>query len=147
MPASSRRCSRRRAREHTRLDARGLRPTPAIVAVKLSRSSYEFAQRLVRDGHVVHDARDDWSEHQPSAADENAFIAEHGWREYARWHLGVDDERREETKARYKYPFGDFKGVHRCALLAIESRAGQYDHRDIQSAAAHLHGMLESKVT
>jgi hypothetical protein len=40
--------------------------------------------------------------------------------------------------------YGDFRDVHRCAVLAIESRAGQYDHDDIQSAAAHLHGMLDA---
>jgi hypothetical protein len=34
---------------------------------------------------VVFDERDDWSEHQPSAEDENRFIEEHGWREYAKW--------------------------------------------------------------
>ncbi|MEA2494618.1 MAG: hypothetical protein QOJ29_2529, partial [Thermoleophilaceae bacterium] len=48
------------------------------------------------------------------------------------------------TKRRYKYPYGDFEDVHRCAVLAAESRAGQYDHGDVKSAAAHLHGMLES---
>jgi hypothetical protein len=28
-------------------------------------------------------------------------------------------------------------------VLAAESRAGQYKYRDIELAAAHLHGMLE----
>jgi hypothetical protein len=35
--------------------------------------------------------------------------------------------------------------VHRCAVLAAESRAGQYHYHDIESVAAHLHGMLEVK--
>jgi hypothetical protein len=34
--------------------------------------------------------------------------------------------------------------VHRCAVLAVESRAGQYDYLDTENAAAHLHGMLET---
>jgi hypothetical protein len=29
-------------------------------------------------------------------------------------------------------------------MLTAESRAGQYDHFDIERDAAHLHGMLES---
>jgi hypothetical protein len=29
----------------------------------------------------VRDERDDWSEHQPSAAQQNAFIEEHGFGE------------------------------------------------------------------
>jgi hypothetical protein len=113
------------------------------VAVKLNRSAYEYAQNLVKAGKAVLDNRDDWSEHQPSADDENKFIEEHGWDEYARWHLGVDDQQPEETKARYEFPYGDFEDIHRCAVLSAESRAGQYDHDDIEKAAAHLHGMLE----
>jgi hypothetical protein len=34
--------------------------------------------------------------------------------------------------------------VHRCGLLAAESRASQYKHEDIAKAVAHLHGMLEA---
>jgi hypothetical protein len=114
------------------------------MAVKLHQSGYEHARRLIEDGKAVIDERDDWSEHQPTAEQENSFIEEHGIREFGKWHLGVDDEHSEDTKGRYKFPYGDFVNVHRCALLAAESRAGQYDHADIQKAAAHLHGMLEA---
>src|SRR4030081_3907605 len=44
-----------------------------------------------------------------------------------------------------RFPFGDFSDVHRCGVLAAESRAGQYRHYDIENAAAHLHGMLEGR--
>jgi hypothetical protein len=114
------------------------------MAVKLSKRSYEHAQRLVHEGKVVLDDRDEWSEHQPTTAEENDFIAEHGYEEYGRWHLGVDDSRPADTKGRYSFPYGDFADVHRCAILSAESRAGQYGHDDIKSAAAHLHGMLEA---
>lgn len=30
------------------------------------------------------------------AGEENEFIEEHGWREYASWHLGIDQEHRHE---------------------------------------------------
>jgi len=43
-----------------------------------------------------------------------------------------------------KCPFGEFHDVHRCAVLAVDSRAGQYGHDDVKSAAAHLHGMLDA---
>jgi hypothetical protein len=36
--------------------------------------------------------------------------------------------------------------LHRCALLAGESRAGQYKHSDIERAAHHLHELMESLV-
>jgi arylsulfatase A-like enzyme len=70
-------------------------------------------------------------------------IQEHGWAEFGKWHLGVNDEAGDETKARYTFPYGDFEKVHRCGLLAAESRSGQYEHFDIELAVAHLHGMLE----
>jgi hypothetical protein len=114
------------------------------MAVKLNSNGYKHAQELVNAGKVVLDERDDWSEHQPSAEEENEFIAEHGWGEYAKWHLGVDDEANRETKGHYKFPYGDFEAVHRCGVLAAESRAGQRKYFDIERAAAHLHGMLEA---
>ncbi|HME04036.1 MAG TPA: hypothetical protein VKG38_13520 [Solirubrobacteraceae bacterium] len=115
------------------------------MAVKLNRTAYADAEQLVATGHRVLDSRDDWSEHQPSAAEENTVIEERGFAEYARWHLGVNDEKNEDTKERYEFPYGDFQDVHRCALLAAESRAGQYHHKDIELAAAHLLGMLDAE--
>jgi len=50
----------------------------------------------------------------------------------------------EQSKRRYKFPYGDFKKVHRCGLLTAESRAGQYKHFEVESAAAHLHDMIEA---
>ena len=113
------------------------------MAVMLYQAGYEQARRLIIEGHVVLDVRDDWSEHQPSTQEENKFIQEHGIAAYARWHLCVDDTKPEESKARYKFPYGDFVNVHRCAILTAESRAGQYKYYDIELAIAHLHGMLE----
>jgi hypothetical protein len=114
------------------------------MGVKLNQRAFGHARTLVADGRFVYDDRDAWSEHQPSAADENRFIHEHGYEEYSRWYLGIDDETRENTKGHYKFPYGDFAKVHRCGLLAAESRAGQRKYFDIELAIAHLHGMLEA---
>jgi hypothetical protein len=86
------------------------------MAVKVNRSGFQYAESLIKKGRVVADEVDDWSAHQPSSDDENRFIQAHGWSEYGRWHLGVDDEATPETKAHYKFPSGDFEKVHRCAL-------------------------------
>ena len=115
------------------------------MAVKLNRKGFAFGKELVREGRLVGDERDAWSEDQPSAEEENEFIRAHGIKAYAKWHLGIDTERPEDTKGRYKFPFGDFKRVHRCAVLSAESRAGQYKHMDIERAAAHFHEMIEGK--
>jgi hypothetical protein len=113
------------------------------MAVKLNKRAYDHAKERVRSGDVVIDDRDDWSEHQPSAQQENEYIEEHGMDAYGRWHLGIDDERPTDTKGHFKFPYGDFEKVHRCGVLAAESRAAQNDYEDIKAAAAHLHGMLE----
>jgi hypothetical protein len=117
------------------------------MSVHLNKRGYDHATQLVKAGRVVRDERDAWSEHQPTADQENDFIASHGWAEYARWHLGVDHEQDPEAKGYYKFPYGDFRDVHRCGVLSAESRAAQYKYDDIQQAAAHLHGMLESRGT
>jgi hypothetical protein len=113
------------------------------MTVALNKTSFEFAKRLVKGGHYVIDDRDAWSEHLPSRTAQKNFIEEHGLREFGKWHLGEDDEIEETSMRRYKFPYGDFKNVHRCAVLSAESRAGQYKYFDIELAAAHLHGMLE----
>ena len=92
------------------------------------------------------DQRGDWTDHRPTRSAENRFIAEHGRAAFGKWHLGEDDEEAEDSKRRYKFPYGDFQNVHRCAVLSAESRAGQYKFTDIELAAAHLRGMLDALV-
>jgi hypothetical protein len=114
------------------------------MSVKLNKRAFDHARELVEEGKYVADERDAWSEHRPSAERENEFIRLHGFGEYGRWYLGIDDEKPEDTKGRYEFPYGDFEMVHRCGVLAAESRAGQYKHHDIENAAAHLHGMIDA---
>ena len=114
------------------------------MAVMLSETAFEHARELVNDGKWIYDERDAWSEHQPAATEENRFIESHGFAEYGLWYLGRDDDAAEDAKERYKFPYGDFRKVHRCGLLAAESRAGQRNYYDIELAVAHLHGMLDA---
>jgi hypothetical protein len=114
------------------------------MATTLNDTGYRHARKLIESGHYTLDERDAWSEHRPSARQENEFIERHGMDHYRRWHLGIDDEYPEDRKSRYKFPYGDFETVHRCAVLSAESRAAQYKHTDIETAAAHLHGMLNA---
>jgi hypothetical protein len=115
------------------------------MAVTLNRRAYEHARELINDGRFVFDERDAWSEHRPSAQQENEFIRLHSFAEYGKWYLGINDEKPEDTKGHYEFPYGDFKKVHRCGLLTAESRAGQYKHYDIENAAHHLHGLLDDR--
>jgi len=114
------------------------------MAVELNNKAFEHAKELIRKGHFVSDERDAWSEHQPSAKQENDFIQKHDLNEYGRWYLGVNDEKPDDTKGHYEFPYGDFKNVHRCGVISAESRAGQYKHSKIERAAAHLHEMINA---
>ena len=104
----------------------------------LDENAFAFARQLIKEGRSVPDGKGAWSEHKPSAQEENEFIRLHGLGEYAKWHLGVDDHYPGDTKQRYKFPYGDFKNVHRCALLAAKARARQYGYTEIENAAAEL---------
>ena len=107
------------------------------MAVKLNKKAYEHAKSLIRDGKVVSDVRDDWSEHAPSTEQLSKLLDSKGEDEYAKWFLGIDDEE-GGPKGRYKFPYSDLKKVHRCAVISGESRAGQYDHDDIRDALKDL---------
>jgi hypothetical protein len=114
------------------------------MSVTLNRPAFDHARKLIKAKQFVFDQRDAWSEHQPSAEQENRFIEEYGFSEYRKWYLGIDDDEPEDTKAHYKFPYGDFRKAHRCGLLTAEARAGQYKYFDIELAVAHLHGMLDA---
>ena len=112
-------------------------------AVTLNIGAFEYAKELIKEGQVIADGRGAWGEHQPSAGAENEFIRLHGFGEYAKWHLGIDDRYAENTKRRYRFPYGDFKNIHRCGVLAAQSRAGQYQYQEIENAAAQLKAMID----
>ncbi|MFZ0916333.1 MAG: hypothetical protein WAN04_05505 [Candidatus Udaeobacter sp.] len=113
-------------------------PAQARKGPALNEDAFPFAMQLIREGHFIADSKGAWRGHQPSANEENEFIRLHGFGEYAKWHLGIDDHYPENTKQRYKFPYGDFKNVHRCGLLAAKARARQYGHTEIENAAAKL---------
>jgi hypothetical protein len=96
------------------------------------------ARRLIDSRQYVLDS--DWGEVQPRADDENTFLASHSWEDYAEWHLGLTEGATERTKARYAFVYGDFRRVHRMALIACQYRAAEWRHKDIELAA---HGLLQ----
>jgi hypothetical protein len=115
------------------------------MTANLNRKAFDHAKSLIRAGKVVKDERDDWSEHAPSADDENRFVEKNGWADYAEWNLGVDEDESEETKGRFSFPYGDFTKVHRCGVISLESRAAQFDHDDIAKAAKELLDLIDEK--
>jgi hypothetical protein len=116
-------------------------------SVHLNENAFAFAAQLINEGHLIADGKGAWSKHRPSADQENEFIRLHGFGEYAKWHLGIDERYPENTKRRYKFPYGDFKSVHRCGLLAVKARAHQYGYIEIENAAADLERAIIVKAT
>ena len=105
--------------------------------MKVNENAVAFASQLIQEGHLIADGKGAWREHKPSPDVENEFIRAHGFAEYAKWHLGVDERYAVNTKRRYKFPYGDFTNVHRCGLLAVKARAAG---TNITTLKMRLHG-------
>ncbi len=113
------------------------------MAIKVNQAAVRHARRLIEAGDYVFDS--DWSERQPSAEKENAFVERHGWTAYGEWYLAEDTSENEATKGRYKFPYGDFKQVHRDGVIAAKQRAAQYDYAEIERAADELLQLIDQK--
>ena len=111
-------------------------------AAKLNTNAFDFAAALVAQNHFVNDKKGEWRKHHPSRSQESEFIRQHGFAEYANWYLAIDRRPGAHTKAGYKFPFGDFRNVHRCGLLAVKARAHQYGYDEIEAAADTLLGQI-----
>jgi hypothetical protein len=101
------------------------------------------ARRLIDAHQYVLDS--EWGDVQPSADDENAFLASHSWDDYAEWHLGLTEGASDQTKARYAFVYGDFRRVHRMGLIACQYRAAEWRHKDVELAAHDLLQHLDNQ--
>ena len=99
-------------------------------------AAVEPARRLIDARQYVLDS--DWGDVQPSADDENAYLRTHSWEQYAAWHLGLTEGANDETKARHAFVYGDFRRVHRTALIACVYRAAEWRHKAVELAAHEL---------
>ena len=102
---------------------------------KLNSKGYNNASSLIEDDKV--DKNSDWSF---SSEDGNTLLGEDGddWENYAKWFLLVNEDANEDTKDRYKFPFGKEGKVYRSALTAVRQRAGQFGYDDVFEAAGRL---------
>lgn len=113
-------------------------------------ASYTVNKRAVARARRLIDARQyvldsDWGEAQPTAEDENGFLASHSWDEFAEWHLGLTEGATDETKARYAFVYGDFRRIHRTGLIACQYRAAEWRHKEVELAAHELLQLLDKK--
>ncbi len=59
--------------------------------IRLNETTFAYAEELIAQGRVVIDKKNAWRHHHPMAEEENEFIRAHGFAEYGKWHLGIDE--------------------------------------------------------
>ncbi|GAB3079326.1 hypothetical protein [Pedococcus soli] len=101
-------------------------------------AAVDHVARLIEARQYVLDSN--WGDVQPDAEAQNAYLEKHDWEAYGAWHLGLTEGANDETKARYAFVAGDFRRVHRSALIACVYRASEWRHKDVELAA---HGLLQ----
>jgi len=112
-----------------------------MAAYTVNRAAVAHARRLIEAKKWVLDS--DWGSSQPSAAEQNEFLAGQSWDDYATWHLGLTVDAKDETKARYAFVYGDFHKVHRSGLIACVYRAAEWRHKEVELAAHKLLQLLD----
>jgi len=113
------------------------------MALKISSKAVSQAKSLIAAGKINEDGA--WSF---NAADGNALFSSVGedWKKYGAWFLVFDDEADEETKARYKYPYGKGGKIWRRAVIAIKQRASQQNWEELVSTADGLLEAIDKKL-
>jgi hypothetical protein len=107
-----------------------------MASYTVNRRGVAHARKLIKAKQYVLDSN--WGDAQPEAADETAFLKDHSWQEYGEWFLGLTEGADDETKARYGFVCGDFRRIHRSALIACVYRAAEWRHKEVERVAYKL---------
>jgi MoaA/NifB/PqqE/SkfB family radical SAM enzyme len=109
---------------------------------RLNSKGYDKASSLVESDNIDRDS--DWSF---TSEDGNALLGEDGddWENYAKWFLLENEDASEDTKDRYKFPYGKDGKIYRSALSAIRQRASQFGYDDVFEAAGKLIEMIDKE--
>lgn len=112
-----------------------------MASYQLNDAAVEHTRTLIKSRQYVLDS--DWGDAQPDAAAENAYLENHTFDDYAAWHLGLTEGATDDTKARYAFVVGDFRRVHRSALIACVYRAAEWRHKTVEVGAHELLQLLD----
>ena len=112
-----------------------------MASYQLNDAAVEHTRTLIKSRQYV--LASDWGDAQPDAAAENAYLENHTFDDYAAWHLGLTEGATDGTKARYAFVVGDFRRVHRSALIACVYRAAEWRHKTVEVAAHELLQLLD----
>lgn len=114
-----------------------------MASYELNHAAVTFALQLIDARRYV--LRSDWGAVQPDADAQNQFLVRHDWQDYANWHLGLTAGRRDRTKSRYAFVYGDFRRIHRSGLIACVYRASEWRHKQVELAAHDLLQRLDAR--
>ena len=112
-----------------------------MASYQLNDAAVEHTRTLIKSRQYVLDS--EWGDAQHDAAAENAYLENHTFDDYAAWHLGLTEGATDGTKARYAFVVGDFRRVHRSALIACVYRAAEWRHKTVEVAAHELLQLLD----
>ena len=121
-----------------------MKQTTNAAGDRLRGASKANVRKRINAGDVDNDSSWSWS-----ASDGNKLLGQDGndWAEYALWHLVENANAEDETKARYKYPYGKGGKVYRSALRAIASRASAEGLSDVSAFASEMIQLIDEKVS
>jgi hypothetical protein len=107
----------------------------------VNEAGMRHARSLIADDKIDRESR--W---EMTADDENEILGPNldDWAEYEKWFIAIDTDANEETKARFKYPFGKNGQVYRSGVIAAKSRAAQQGETDISDAADRLLQLIDA---
>jgi hypothetical protein len=114
-----------------------------MASYSVNERAVERARRLIESRQYV--LQSEWNRVQPRAEDENRYLSNRSWEDYAEWHLGLTEGAADRTKARYAFVYGDFRRLHRMGLIACHYRAAEWRHKEIELIAHELLQLLDAK--
>lgn len=106
------------------------------MATNLNPAAVELAQQLIEGGDYRINTV--WREARPSETAMDDYLDRNGFTALSRWYLGVDASAEPGTKESLRFPVGDYKNVHRSALVIARDEARKHGDDAVADAADEL---------
>ena len=111
------------------------------MTIILNQQALASARRLLDEGlYMINTV---WGTSAPSPEEETHFADQYGWDAYSGWYLGIDTDEPVDSKARYKFPYGNFRKLHRNGVITAKQRAAQNHCDDMVEGADELLDLLD----
>jgi len=115
------------------------------MAVTLHKPGYDYAVAIIKKGLEIEHDSNNWEAVKPTQDEIVRYLNTHTLDEYGLWFLGIDSSRDPKDKSKFMYPYGDFKVLHKSALIAALKEAAKNNHEEIKTAAQKLVAMVGTK--